>query len=153
MSISAITGGHGQQDQICLVKMVEHIGFYVYHRSFLLTMVSRNIFSLSFLPVSLLGLPLCSTPKRVTPIPFQPCMYCFQPSPTFVHPKTTSEVSHQLYTYSPSYCNPCRHAFYVRPRSLQARVRLWRDSRVFSLSFYIHSLMQSSTVLLRRSSS
>ena len=28
-----ITGGHSQQDQILLVKMVKHIGFYVYHRS------------------------------------------------------------------------------------------------------------------------
>ena len=32
-SVSTITGGHSYQDQILSVKMVKHIGFYVYHRS------------------------------------------------------------------------------------------------------------------------
>ena len=27
------TGGHSSQDQILFVKMIKHIGFYVYHRS------------------------------------------------------------------------------------------------------------------------
>ena len=31
--LAIITGDHSCQDQMLLVKMVKHIGFYVYHRS------------------------------------------------------------------------------------------------------------------------